>query len=122
MLQYLIEFMYLDFLNKKVKNTNVDLNLNLILLSSYVDMANIFSFLKANQKNKGANIKKYLWCDKENKYFLKRESAFKELKSELDDKKKLDILNKEIKNRADKAGKQIIDCGYINIYNQIYNK
>ncbi len=74
----IIEYMYLNFLNKKVGNEESKLDLNFINLSTYVNLMNVTFFIN-DVKNSKSFIKKYFYYDTNNKYVTENQERFKEV-------------------------------------------
>lgn len=91
-----IEYMYLNFLNKKIGNDESNFDLNFIDLCSYVNLVNVINFLN-EAKNSKTFIKRYFYYDIEHKYVVNKQSEIKEtFEILLDNKVSIDSYVKDL--------------------------
>ncbi|MDD4831533.1 MAG: hypothetical protein PHR09_01560, partial [Bacilli bacterium] len=83
-----IEYMYLNFLNKKVGNGESKFDLNFIKLSTYVNVVNVNYFMIDIKDNKSFT-KRYFYYDTNNKYVTNNQGKLKEVYETLINKKRL---------------------------------
>lgn len=85
-----IEYMYLNFLNKKIGNEESKFDLNFINLCTYVNLVNLGCFIM-DAKDSKSFIKKYFYYDTNNKYIIENQEKLKEVYEVLIDKKDLNV-------------------------------
>ncbi|NLC48564.1 MAG: hypothetical protein GX758_04315, partial [Tenericutes bacterium] len=111
----LMEYMYLNFLNKKVDIVS-DFDLNLINTSTYVNLINItFYFIDVDKSQR--LMKKYLMYDTNNKYVKDNNDKLIELYNELMPNKKM--IEIKIIDMAKELDQQINNSKYKNIVDEI---
>lgn len=84
----IIEYMYLNFLNKKIGNDESEFDLNFINLCTYVNLVNFIYYVN-DVKDNASFITKYFYYDINNKYVIENEKAVKTLYESLINKKEL---------------------------------
>ena len=89
-----IQYMYLNFLNKKAGYEESNLDLDFILLCEWVNLVNI-GFLIYDVKDSESFTKKYFCHDLENKTAQEKQETLKSIYKDISDNK--DVLNEEIK-------------------------
>lgn len=104
-----IEYMYLNFLNKKVRNEESKLDLNLIDASTYVNLVNI-SYFAIDVKDSKSFIKRYFYYDTDNKYVVDNKNQVNELYDTLITKKVL--IEKDVKELTKALDLQINESKY----------
>lgn len=87
-----IEYMYLNYLNKKIKNEDSKFDLNLIDCCTYVNLVNISYFI-ISIKDSNSIMKRYLFYDTKNRYIEENRKICKQLYEEL---KKINLVMKKI--------------------------
>ncbi len=111
-----IEYMYLNFLNKKIGNEESKFNLNFIDLSTYVNLINISHFINEFKDNKSF-IKRYFYYDTNNKYITENQEKLNIVYKSLINKKEL--VEKAIKDLTNTLDKQINESKYKEIISKI---
>ena len=111
-----IEYMYLNFLNKKVGNEESKFDLNFIDLSTYVNLMNVSYFINDVNDSKSF-IKRFFYYDTNNKYVTNNQERLKEVYETLVNKKKLVV--QDIKGLTSELDDQIKESKYNEIINQI---
>ncbi len=92
----IIEYMYLNYLNKKAGNRESSFDLNFINICTYINLVNISYFIIETKDNKSF-IKRYFYYDTNNKYITDNQEKLKDVYKMLNDKKELfDINLKEL--------------------------
>ena len=71
-----IEYMYLNFLNKKIHKEEDKFDLNFIDLCTYVNLVNVSYFIN-DVKDSKLFIKRYFYYDTDNKYVLENQDRLK---------------------------------------------
>lgn len=104
-----IEYMYLNFLNKKVKNEESKFDLNLIDASTYVNLVNV-SYFAVDVKDSKSFIKRYFYYDTDNKYVVDNKNQVNELYDTLITKK--DLIEKDVKELTKALDLQINESKY----------
>ena len=97
-----IEYMYLNFLNKKIGNDESKFDLNLIDLCTYVNMMTITYYIN-DVKDSKSFIKRYFYYDTNNKYIIENQEKIKVVYETLIDKK--DLVEEDIKELT-----KALDC------------
>lgn len=96
-----IEYMFLNYLNKKIGNEENSFYLNLINCCTYVNLVNISCFLDGI-KNGMSVVKRYMIFDTNNKYIEENERIGKQLVDELNSNKEtIEINIKELTKELD---------------------
>ena len=90
----IIEYMYLNFLNKKIGNNESKFDLNFIDLCTYVNLMNVTYYINDVKDSKNF-IKKYFYYDTDNKYIIENQEKTKVIYETLLEKK--DFVEKDIK-------------------------
>lgn len=110
-----IEYMYLNFLNKKIGNEESKFDLNFIDISTYVNLINIIYFI-SEVKDSQSFIKRYFYYDTKNKYITDNQEKLKEVYETLINKKEL--IEKDVKKIIKALNTQIKDSKYDDIINK----
>lgn len=105
----IIEYIFLNFLNKKVGNEESKFNLNLINLSTYVNLVNV-SFFLYDVKDSKNFAKRYFLYDTNNKYIIENEEKLKEVYEIMNNEKNLIVT--DIKELTSDLDAQIKDSKY----------
>ena len=113
-----IEYMYLNFLNKKVGNEESKFDLNFIDLSTYVNLMNV-SYFTNDVKDSKSFIKRFFYYDTNNKYITDNQERLKEVYETLINKKEL--VEKNIKELTKALDTQIKESKYNEIISKILN-
>lgn len=100
----IIEYMYLNFLNKRIGNKESKFDLNFIDLSTYVNLINVSYFIN-DVKDSKSFIKRYFYYDTNNKYVTENQERLKEVYEMLSDNKEL--VEQDIKVLTKVLDKQI---------------
>lgn len=111
-----IEYMYLNFLNKKVGNEESKFDLNFIDLSTYVNLMNVSYFIN-DVKDSKSFIKRYFYYDTNNKYITDNQEKLKEVYETLINKKEL--VEEDIKELTKALDTQIKESKYNEIISKI---
>lgn len=111
-----IEYMYLNFLNKKVGNQESKFDLNFIDLSTYVNLINVSYFIN-DVKDSKSFIKRYFYYDTNNKYITENQEKLKEVYEMLINKK--DLVEEDIKDLTKTLDTQIKESKYNETINKI---
>lgn len=104
-----IEYMYLNFLNKKIGNEESKFDLNFIDLCTYVNLMNVSYFINEVKDSKSF-IKRYFYYDTSNKYITENQEKLEEVYETLIDKKEL--VEEDIKELTKALDNQIKDSKY----------
>ncbi|MBD9074431.1 hypothetical protein EGP91_00300 [bacterium] len=104
-----IEYMYLNFLNKKIGNEESKFDLNLIDLCTYVNMMNITYYIN-DVKDSKSFIKRYFYYDTNNKYIIENQEKIKVVYETLIDKK--DLVEEDIKELTKALDCQVNESKY----------
>ena len=105
----LIEYMYLNFLNKKIGNEESKFDLNFIDLCTYINLINIAYYIN-DVKNSKNFIKRYFYYDTNNKYIIENQEKIKVVYETLIDKK--DLVEEDIKELTKTLDCQINESKY----------
>ena len=97
-----IEYMYLNFLNKKIGNEESKFDLNFIDLCTYVNLMNVAYYIH-DVKNSKSFIKRHFYYDTNNKYIIENQEKIKVVYETLIDKK--DLVEEDIKELT-----KALDC------------
>lgn len=113
-----IESIYLDFINKK-SNANNDMNKNILLESTYVELINTLYYV-ANVSKKENQLEIYFYGDKNQKYIKEQNeliiNAINDMKSSKNDIQKfINAITKELNI-------QLKETGYMELANKILNE
>lgn len=111
-----IEYMYLNFLNKKVGNEESKFDLNFIDLSTYVNLMNVSYFIN-DVKDSKSFIKRFFYYDTNNKYITDNQDRLKEVYETLINKKEL--VEEDIKELTKALNIQIKESKYNEIISKI---
>ena len=111
-----IEYMYLNFLNKKSGNKVNDFDLNFIDCCTYVNLVNISCFL-SGIKNGMNIVKRFMYYDTNNKYIEENKKICLELAEEI--KKDDSIIEKNVMELTNKLDKQLSESKYNDIVKKI---
>lgn len=111
-----IEYMYLNFLNKKIGNDESKFDLNFIDLSTYVNLMNVSYFIN-DVKNSKSFIKRFFYYDTNNKYITDNQERLKEVYETLINKKEL--VEEDIKELTKALDTQIKESKYNEIISKI---
>lgn len=106
----LIEFMYLNFLNKKIGNEENKLDLNFIDLCTYVNLVNVNYFI-IDVKDSKSFINRYFYYDTNNKYVTDNQERLKEVYTELINKN--DLVISDITELTKALDEQIKNSRYV---------
>lgn len=104
-----IEYMYLNFLNKKIGNEESKFDLNFIDLCTYVNLMNVAYYIN-DVKDSKSFIKRYFYYDTNNKYIIENQENIKVIYETLIDKK--DLVEEDIKELAKVLDYQINESKY----------
>ena len=105
----LIEYMYLNFLNKKIGNEENEFDLNFIKLCTYVNLMNVAYYIN-DVKDSKSFIKRYFYYDTNNKYIIENQEKIKVVYETLIDKK--DLVEEDIKELTKALDRQINQSKY----------
>jgi len=114
-----IEYMYLNFLNKKVGNEESKFALNFIDLSTYVNLMNVSYFIN-DVKDSKSFIKRFFYYDTNNKYITDNQERLKEVYETLINKKEL--VEEDIKELTKALDTQIKESKYNEIISKILSE
>jgi len=104
-----IEYMYLNFLNKKIGNEESKFDLNFIDLCTYVNLMNVAYYIN-DVKDSKSFIKRYFYYDTNNKYIIENQENIKVVYETLIDKK--DLVEEDIKELTKALDCQINESKY----------
>ena len=104
-----IEYMYLNFLNKKIGNEESKFDLNFIDLCTYVNLMNVAYYIN-DVKDSKSFIKRYFYYDTNNKYIIENQEKIKVVYETLIDKK--DLVEEDIKELTKTLNCQINESKY----------
>lgn len=104
-----IEYMYLNFLNKKIGNEESKFDLNFIDLCTYVNLMNVAYYIN-DVKDSKSFIKRYFYYDTNNKYIIENQEKIKVVYEALIDKK--DLVEEDIKELTKALDCQINESKY----------
>ena len=104
-----IEYMYLNYLNKKIENEENKFHLNFVDICTYVNLVNI-SYFTMSVKNSISTIKRFMYYDTRNKYIEENEKICEQLSSELKNNKT--SIEKNIKELTKELDMQINESKY----------
>lgn len=104
-----IEYMYLNFLNKKIGNDESKFDLNFIDLCTYVNIMNVAYYINDVKDNKSF-IKRYFYYDTNNKYIIENQEKIKVVYETLIDKN--DLVKEDIKELTKSLDCQINESKY----------
>ena len=113
-----IEYMYLNYLNKRLKKEYSKFDLNLVDCCTYVNLVNISYFIRSI-KDKTGITKRYLFYDTKNKYVEENKKICEELSIELINNKT--AIEKDIKELTKALDLQINESKYKEQINNILN-
>jgi len=113
-----IEYMYLNFLNKKIGNEESRFDLNLIDLCSYINFINVSYFIDDVKDNK-SYIKRYFYSDINNKYINDNQKKLKDSCEKIINEK--DWYTKYIKLITEELNEQIKNSKYNEVVYKILN-
>lgn len=113
-----IEYMYLNFLNKKVGNEESKFDLNFIDLSTYVNLMNVSYFIN-DVKDSKSFIKRFFYYDTNNKYITDNQEVLKEVYETLTTKKEL--IDEDVKELTKALDAQIKESKYNETIYKILN-
>lgn len=105
----IIEYMYLNFLNKKIGNEESKFDLNFIDLCTYVNLMNVAYYIN-DVKDSKSFIKRYFYYDTNNKYVIENQEKLKVVYETLIDKK--DLVEEDIKELTKALDCQINESKY----------
>lgn len=111
-----IEYLYLDFLNKRVGNDESKFDLNFINISTYVNLINVCYFINAVKDSKSF-IKRFFYYDTNNKYVTDNQDRLKKVYETLINKNEL--VEKNVKKIAEELDNQIKESKYNEIISKI---
>lgn len=111
-----IEYMYLNFLNKKIGSEESKFDLNFIDLSTYANLVNV-SYFFYDIKDSKSFIKRYFYYDTNNKYVTDNQEKVKEVYETLINKKEL--FEEDIKELTKVLDDQIKKSKYKEIIGKI---
>lgn len=114
-----IEYMYLNYLNKKIGNEENKFHLNFIDLSTYVNLMNVSYFI-VDVKDSKSFIKRYFYYDVNNKFVTETHENLKDVYETLIIKK--DLIEKDIKELAKVLTIQIKESKYNEVISKILNE
>lgn len=114
-----IEYMYLNFLNKKVGNEESKFDLNFIDHSTCVNLMNVSYFINDVKDSKNF-IKRFFYYDTNNKYVIDNQEKLKEVYGMLSNKKEL--VEEDIKELTKTLDTQIKESKYDEIISKILNE
>ncbi len=112
----IIEYMYLNYLNKKIKNDESVFDLNFIDCCTYVNLVNISYFL-ISIKSGMSVVKRYMFYDTNNKYIEENKKICNELIKEITNGH--DVIKKDIRELSLALDEQINKSKYKDIVNSI---
>ena len=115
----MVEYMYLNYLNKRIGNKKNSFHLNLIDCCTYVNLVNITYFLNGI-KNGMSVVKRYMKYDTKNKYVEENERVGKELVEELSNNK--DVIEISIKELTKELDDQINNSIYKELVNNVLSE
>lgn len=104
-----IEYIYLNFLNKKISNEESKFDLNFIDLCTYVNLMNVAYYINDVKDSKNF-IKRYFYYDTNNKYIIENQEKIKVVYETLIDKK--DLVEEDIKELTKTLDCQINESKY----------
>lgn len=104
-----IEYMYLNFLNKKIGNEESKFDLNFIDICTYVNLMNVAYYINDVKDSKNF-IKRYFYYDTNNKYIIENQEKIKVVYETLIDKK--DLVEEDIKELTKTLDCQINESKY----------
>ncbi len=104
-----IEYMYLNFLNKKIGNLESKFDLNFIDLCTYVNLMNVAYYINDVKDSKNF-IKRYFYYDTNNKYIIENQEKIKVVYETLIAKK--DLVEEDIKELTKTLDYQINESKY----------
>lgn len=104
-----IEYMYLNFLNKKIGNDESKFDLNFIDLCTHVNIMNVAYYIN-DVKDSKSFIKIYFYYDTNNKYIIENQEKIKVVYETLIDKK--DLVEEDIKELTKALDCQINESKY----------
>lgn len=104
-----IEYIYLNFLNKKIGNDESKFDLNFIDLCTYVNIMNVAYYIN-DVKDSKSFIKRYFYYDTNNKYIIGNQEKIKVVYETLIDKK--DLVEEDIKELTKALDCQINESKY----------
>ncbi len=113
-----IEYMYLNYLNKKIKNEDSKFDLNLIDCCTYVNLVNISYFI-TSIKDSNSIMKRYMFYDTKNRYIEENRKICEQLSIEL--RKNKSSIEKNIKDLTRELDLQINDSKYKEQVSDILN-
>lgn len=114
-----IEYIYLNFLNKKVGNQESKFDLNFINLSTYVNLINVSYFIN-DVKDSKSFIKRYFYYDTNNKYIIDNQERLKDVYETIINKKEL--VEEDIKELTKALDNQIKESKYNEIISKILSE
>ena len=104
-----IEYMYLNYLNKKIRNEDNKFDLNFVDFCTYVNLINISYFI-ISVKDSTGTIKKFMYYDTRNKYIEENKKICEQLSAELKNNKA--SIEKNIKELTKELDLQINESKY----------
>ena len=104
-----IEYMYLNYLNKKIKNEDNKFDLNFVDCCTYINLVNI-SYYIISIKNNTSSIKRFMYYDTKNKYVEENKKICEQLSVELKNNK--NSIEKNIKELTRELDLQINESKY----------
>ena len=105
----IIEYLYLNFLNKRIGKQENDFYLNFIDVCTYVNLVNINYFLY-DVKDDKSFVKKYFYYDTEKKFITESQDKIKEVYEIMSNEKQL--VEENIKNLTKNLAHQIKNSKY----------
>lgn len=111
-----IEYMYLNYLNKRIHKEENKFDLNFIDLCTYVNLVNVSYFIN-DVKDSKSFIKRYFYYDTDNKYVLENQDRLKEVYETLVNKK--DLVDEDIKELTKALDQQISESKYKDVVSNI---
>ncbi len=112
----LIEFMYIDFLNKMIYNEDYNMLENIMLFCSYVEIINFLYFM-ANSEMSIKHLSKYYYGENNQNYLKKKKDELTEILKEFKVNKK--SYSVTIKKLSRELNKQIKESKYFEKANEI---
>ena len=104
-----IEYMYLNYLNKKIRNEDNKFDLNFVDCCTYINLVNI-SYYIISIKNSTCSIKRFMYYDTKNKYVEENKKICEQLSVELKNNK--NSIEKNIKELTRELDLQINESKY----------
>ena len=114
-----IEYMYLNYLNNKIGKHENKLYLNLVDLSTYVNLISVACYI-SEVKNSKSFIKKFFYYDTNNKYITENQEKIKIVYKTLLDEK--EFVEKNVRELTKSLDCQLNESKYKNVIIDILNE